>query len=305
MRIGRLGNWAMCDADGPHGWVPSTIEGSILWMRAHLRGESGVLPLDLPALRKMDPASGHGVSPDADMGLNGRPDALVTPTGQVVDLPGEKTIYDLLDEKLAEAERTRPRLAGEELAACVRQLAGIRLPEAVVEPDVPFDLYRPEKETAAPVLIVADCGRTNAAAVARAEAAKAAGSLVMVADVAGFGELGEMRHDFYGSPRPEEGTAVMLYILGESLVGRRATDILACASYLRGLSGKPVTLVAARTAVIPAAHAFAADRGVFGATEFDERPESWSSQLRGREPIGYCDCVYGALLHYDWTDLLD
>ena len=304
MRIGRLDNWAMCDADGPHGWVPSTIEGSILWMRAHLRGESGVLPLDLPALRKMDPASGHGVSPDADKGLNGRPDALVTPTGQVVDLPGEKTIYDLLDEKLAEVERTRPRLAGEELAACVRQLAGIRLPEAVVEPDVPFDLYRPERETAAPVLIVADCGRTNAAVVARAEAAKAAGSLVMVADVAGFGELGEMRHDFYGSPRPEEGTAVMLYILGESLVGRRATDILASAAYLKGLSGKPVTLVASRTAVIPAAHAFAADRGVFGATEFDERPESWSSQLRGREPIGYCDCVYGALLHYDWTDLL-
>ena len=126
----------------------------------------------------------------------------------------------------------------------------------------------------------------------------------MVVDVAGFGELGEMRHDFYRSPRPEEGTAVMLYILGESLVGRRATDILACAAYLKGLSGKPVTLVAARTAVIPAAHAFAADRGAFSAVEFAEKPDSWSVRFRGRDPIPYCDCVYGALRHYDWTDLI-
>ena len=297
-RIGRLDNWEMCDADGPHGWVPSTITGSVLWMRAHLRGESAALPLDLPALRALD--SG----PIADEGLHGRDDALVTPTGRVVDLAGEKTVYDRLDEKLAAAERTRPALKGEALAACVRKLAGIRLPVDAAKPDVPFDLYRPEKESAAPMLIVADCGRTNAEIVTRAAAAKAAGSLVMVADVAGFGELGKMRHDFYGSPRPEEGTAVMLYILGESLVGRRATDILACAAYLKALSGQPVTLVAARMAVIPAAHAFAADRGVFGATEFSERPESWSAQLRSREPIGYCDCVYGALLHYDWTDLL-
>ena len=164
-RIGRIDNWAMCDADGPHGWVPSTIAGSVLWMRAHLRGESAALPLDLPALRARDAV------PLADKGLNGRDDALVTPTGRVIDLPGEKTIYDLFDEKLAICERTRPRLSDEDLAACVRRLAGIRLPETVAEPSVPFDLYRPEKETAAPVLIVADCGRTNAMAVARAEAA--------------------------------------------------------------------------------------------------------------------------------------
>ena len=125
----------------------------------------------------------------------------------------------------------------------------------------------------------------------------------MVADVAGFGELGEMRRRFYGSARPEEGAAVMLYILGESMVGRRATDILSCAAYLKVLSGKPVTLVAARTAVIPAAHAFAADRATFGATEFTERPPSWADQLRGRGQIPYCDCVYGALRAYDWTDL--
>ena len=295
-RIGRTGNWAQCDVDGPHGWVPSTIAGSVLWMRAHLGGESAALPLDLPALRKLDAV------PLADKGLNGRPDALVTPTGRVIDLPGEKTVYDLLDEKLAACERMRPRLSGEALAACVRRLAGIRLPEGTAEPSVPFDLYRPERETAAPVLIVADCGRTNAAAEARAEAARAAGSVAMVADVAGFGELGVMRKSFYGSPRPEEGTAVMLFILGESLVGRRATDILACAAYLKRLSGRPVTLVAARTAVIPAAHAFAVNRMCFGGLELTERPASWADQVRGRGLVSYCDGVFGALRAYDWTD---
>ena len=106
---------------------------------------------------------------------------------------------------------------------------------------------------------------------------------------------------------PEEDTAVMLYLLGESMVGRRASDILVLADWLKGRFGRPARLLSTGSVAIAAAHAFAAERGLFSGIEVSRTPPSWSElvEATGAPPANrYAWCVHGALLEYDWTDLL-
>ncbi len=52
-----------------------------------------------------------------------------------------------------------------------------------------------------------------------------------------------------------------------------------------------------------AAHAFAADPGLFGKVEFAEPPPSWAESVERSLDVPMSICVNGALLAYDWTDL--
>ena len=100
----------------------------------------------------------------------------------------------------------------------------------------------------------------------------------------------------------------MLYLMGESMVGRRATDILAIAEWLRGRGFADVAVVAKNDVAISAAHAFAAQPGAISSVRTVDAPPSWcemlSSENDGRENLRYTFIVNGALLYYDWTDLV-
>lgn len=96
----------------------------------------------------------------------------------------------------------------------------------------------------------------------------------------------------------------MLYLLGSSLVGRRAGDLVALGRSLQARYGQKPQLVGFGRIAVAAAHAHAAAPGLFAACELHAAPPSWSDAVRSRQRIDYASAVHGALLKYDWTDLV-
>ena len=166
-RLGFAGPYWHFHCDGPHGLPPPTRAAQVDWMRHCMDVDEATgasLPRDSEAARVPLPrgcdSSGkrHScrfpIKPLAEyqaLGGTGNDDpantsplpfpasaSFCTPTHQVRDLPGFRSVYDLIaDEatRLAKARTTRTR---EELRTIVRRRAGIRpladLPAAVQEP---------------------------------------------------------------------------------------------------------------------------------------------------------------------------
>lgn len=330
-KVGTTGNYAFNFSPGPHGWMESTESASADWMAAWLQGRTDLLPLAVekyPAL-DLDPNLAA-----VDKGLVGD-EIGVTPERRTMKLPGARKIHDVLRDRLSQLRLQRPATrTPEEWSALVRARAGITLPGtdvlktvtrgtdrcadvqvtrlAFVRPDglyLPAVLLEgPKPDPAvAPVLLAAAKGRADCAAEAAEALAK--GARVLVADVSGAGEIGEAKHVFYGAKdTPEEGTSIMLYLMGESMVGHRATDLLALGEWLARRYGKRPALVARGSVGVAAAHARVADRRAFAGIAVVEPPASWTEFLeRPGRPLDYryTSCVNGALADYDWTDLMN
>ncbi len=316
--------YGMTDVPGPHGWKESTRTSSVQWMRRWLMDDASALPIDVDACRRKD--LGFNVRA-VDHGLD-QPDYNVTPGGKIADLPGFRSVYELLKDDLAAARKARKVRTPSETSALVRRVAGIRQPDDV--PVVPVEVSRQEVKSlvilktafqfdgglavpvvefvpqvgnrAAPVLIVGDAGRV--ASCDRVEALLAQGMPVAVADLIGTGEIGAARHRFYGAKNDDEEIAVLYYMLGRSLVGVRAEELLAIAKHMRSEFGAAPRVVACGRLAIPAAHALAAAPDLVASVEIVAPPESWTEVVEKSLSYPYANSVNGALLHYDWTDLL-
>ncbi len=311
--------YGMTDVPGPHGWKESTRASSVLWMRRWLMDDTSALPIDVDACRRLDIGFEIG---KVDHGLD-KPDYNVTPNGKVSELPGFRSVYDLLKDDLKKALESRAPAQAE----TVRRVAGIRLPDGVKataveiarqESDgltivktafqfeggllVPAVTLAPKGAVKAPVLLVGDAGR--GALRERAEALLADGTPVVVADLIGSGEIGSVKHKFYGAQNEDEEIAVMYYMLGKSLVGVRAEELLSIAARMKAEFGVAPRVVACGRMAIPAAHAFAAARDLVAGVETVDPPASWTEVVEQSLAYPYANAVNGALLHYDWTDLL-
>ena len=313
--------YGMTDVPGPHGWKESTRASSVLWMRRWLMDDASALPIDVDACRRLDVGFEIG---KVDHGLD-NPDYNVTPNGKVSELPGFRSVYDLLKDDLAKAREGRASSRPD--AETVRRVAGIRPPDEVKAPAlelsrqetngltvtktafqfeggllVPTATFVPQRAANAPVLLVGDAGR--GALLDRVEALLAQGTPVMVADLIGAGEIGAVKHRFYKAANDDEEIAVLYYMLGKSLVGVRAEEMLALARHLKGAFGAAPRVVACGRMAIPAAHAFAAARELVAGVETVDPPASWTEVVEQSLVYPYANAVNGALLHYDWTDLL-
>jgi lysophospholipase L1-like esterase/dienelactone hydrolase len=323
-RFGWGGRLAMIDVPGAHGWKEGTRTGSIQWMRRWLADDETALPLDVEYLRALCAAYDAKA---ADCGLQGA-EAWVTAGGQVRDLPGARSVHDLMRDELAVVETRRSPLTDDAARAqAVRRVAGIRERAALsavraevarfVRPGItvirqtftrpsglalPTVTLVPDNAAAAPVLVVADGGKSNAVAVV--EAYLQAGHPVMAADLTAVGEIGACKHRFYGAKNDDEGVAVMLDLLGRSLVGLRAEDILICAqAHAEAFGGRPVVLCATGDLAIAASHAVAAEAGLFAKLDLRDKPLSWSEVIRSGGRFSFSNCVQDALRAYDWPEL--
>jgi len=132
----------------------------------------------------------------------------------------------------------------------------------------------------------------------------------MIADITGIGEIGREKFFFYGAKdRPDEGLGAMCYLMGEPLVGRRATDLRVLAElFAKRCGGAKPQLLASGPLAIPAAHAFAADPSAWSGIELVERPDPWFKVLKdgAANPVElrYADIVPRAAMSYDWTELV-
>ena len=158
----------------------------------------------------------------------------------------------------------------------------------------------------APVVVVSDEKRRFALAP-KLRSYLEKGRPVAVADLRGFGETATSRHSFYGSPNADEEIAVLYYALGDSLVARRAEDLLLVARYVSETLGEaPPDLLAEGRAVMPAVHAHFLERDAFGGIEIYRAPLGWSALLEDdTASYPFANCIQGALHEYDWMDLLD
>ena len=325
---GTFSRYELTEAAGKHGWKAGMLATSIAWMRRWLRDEQATLPTAAERFR-MDVAH-----PPSSLGLEtmlSQDEGRVTETGSVLDLAGSRSVYQVIRDDLELYVAKRPKMTAAERAASAVKAARIRpraeadLQTVVVseikangrsivrlgfaEPTgftMPGVLFVPEKVAAAPRLYAGDRGRvafTNEAAASLAE-----GHPVLVVDLEGFGEIGVTKRRIHVGSCVDDGLGKIHYLLGDSLVGRRAEQLRAAADELKYRFDAVPEIVVDGTVAIPAAHARAADADLFTRLTIRNPPLSWSEAVRRAvvEPIQwtYTDAVQGALREYDWTELL-
>lgn len=324
-----VSRYGMTDLEGPHGWREASRLSSVQWMRRWLAGDATTPAIDVPALRLHDRAFlKAGGLKAVDVGPRGKA-GWVTPANSVAKLPGFKSIYAYLRDDLRAAEKARPGTRTDaELAAIAARRAGIRpvnacgfsfevkdttsLPngvqvirEVLIRPGyapVPAVTFLPKGKAKGALLVTDD--RHRAIHPYRVAEALAAGKAITVADLSGTGETGRCKHRFYNAKNGDEEAAVLHYLLGESLVGVRAEEIVSLAASLKGRSHCNVELVPHGRTCIPAAHARAVASDLISGVTCLIKPLSWREAVETSAVIPFADVVHGALLDYDWTDLL-
>jgi len=297
--LGKPDQVAKVEHDDKHGWAKPMREASVRWMARWLKG------IDAPVL-------------EADsIKLIDEREMQVTRTGNVSELAGERAAVDILRDRL-KAARLAP--AGQ-LSQAVRQAAGIRsgvtattrgtfnLPAAGKAERLVLDregmplpgLFHTPARTGnkPPVLLVHSDGKEKARALA--DPFLAEGRLVLNLDLRGHGETMNKLNNFYGDS--DGSDSYLAYLLGESLVGQRAEDLLAAAAWLEAKGGGKPDLVAFGWTTTPALHAAVAQAEAFGNVSLREAPKDWSEVVQKSLPHRYSDVVHGALMRYTLADL--
>ena len=253
--------------DGPHGLPASTRAAQTDWMRYHLCGATR--PRSLAAYRSLDPGPEKSDDPSNKAGYPfNTNDTFFTSTRQVRDLPGFRSVYALIAERALELKAKRTSKTRTELREIVRRRAGIRTLE----------------------------------------------------DLTGAGGGGRPPLPVFDHPRfgwwylrgpwgcKRENEAGMLATLGRSVVGRDAERIvIQSAADAAANGGKQVVLKAKGWDCIAAAHAYAAEPQLFSGIEFTERPPSWTEMIANPDTKddSFAIGVWGALVDYDWVDLVE
>ncbi len=315
----------LVEARAPHGFSRLLREGAARWMLRHLREE--------PREVFEEP-----MTPFEENQLR------CTPQGQVMLLPGARSVIDL-NRQWEQRLRPRRRQAWSQLDArqrrrLVRRTAGVRpleeLPElkaTLVAKEtrprftlqkwvfslhsglpIPAVLLVPKELKGPPVLWLHPQGKARLAAGSPAlEHFLAQGRPVLAADLPGCGETrpGERNWaaDYFG---PLYDETMLLYLLGESMVGLRAEHTLALARWLQARpefkqqTRSGVLLVAHQELTVPALHAAALEPQLFLRVELVRGIRSWAEVVETPVPRNQLvNVVHGALRHYDLPELVD
>lgn len=321
----KLGDrYLLNDALGPHGWSEATRTSSVEFIANHLFAKTDKV-VDVDGNRLLD----YGFEMDkSDRGLSADERGCFSlPLGS--GLPGAKSILSVIADKAQVVEKSRHRMGREERTGRIRQLAkipdvrdvrfkeyeqidagdGVIVTKIVAQfgSGRPMPVMKIAKKGAddrqSALIVAAYRGRMEGLALAAKQIE--AGTTVYLVDVAGIGEVGEQQQAFYGcEDRQDEGLGGTLFLLGETLVGWRAGDLIALARYV---GGAPDLLVNGPLA-IAAAHARAAYPELWGRLILKDVPPSWKRILEyeGKDiEFHYADLVPKAYLCYDWKDLIE
>jgi pimeloyl-ACP methyl ester carboxylesterase len=290
-------------------------EGAVRWLARWLQGR--VATIEAPDLDRF-----------TDEELQ------VTPEGQVMLLPGERSIYDLntaYEETLAaEREKRLAEMTPDALRDKVRAIAGIRpledlpVPEVktaeaakaaggrvsrlvfVPEPGIalPAVAYWPDRRSAAPVILLHEGGKK--AVKKEAEKRMRAGHPVLAVDLRGTGETQQAGQSKFGADLGTDWEDyVKAYVLGLSYAGMRAEDLLVCARWFAKETGADRIAVRATGNIgVPALHAAALEPDLIGPLHIEKTLASWRYAVRQRPTRNQLiNTVHGVLRVYDLPDL--
>ena len=303
------------DNDEGHNYNRTQREGFVRWMARWLQ-------------QRVEPIT------EPDIELFTEEELWCTPKGQVMLLPGERSIYDLnaeLENQLAGERATRlSQMSIPEIQVMVRSIAGIRpikeLPDPLVEkgpeeqtgagnisrytfrPEegilLPAVLYTPKKVKEGPVLLLHEEGK--GAVVDKALTLMKSGKAVLAVDVRGNGETeqhGQLNYENYLGTDWED--FYKAYVLGRSYVGMRAEDILVCARWLAArYHTESVTMDVSGNLGVPALHAAAMEPQLVKKLHLDRTLASWQHVVHQHPTHNQLiNTVHGALRSYDLPDL--
>lgn len=255
-RLGRPEQADLAEADEPHGFSRPLRIAATRWMRRWLLGHDDAI--DEPELSVFTAEQ-----------------LRCTPRGQVLFLKDERSVFDLARETAKTlADRRVARWQGESAAervARVRRVAGIRPTKELTEVKaerverlerdgyfvekllirrsdqvvLPALRYLPRDMAPTrgegPILYVDETGKASGAADNGPLAAWAkAGRVVLAVDLEGWGETYRRHPRDWGGELfgPNTQEFFLAYLLGQSLVGIHAEDLLAAANFLRS-EGEP------------------------------------------------------------------
>lgn len=314
----------LVETDETHGFHLQLREGAVNWMNRWLQGKDG--HVSEPAFEVL-----------------AKPDYTVTEGGQVLDLPDERTVFDVNADAEKVLAATRAKLWDEtpqqELLDRVRDIAGIRrtalLPRAKVEQitSIARDGYELRKLTLShedgivlPALVMLPAQRNGQAVLyfdgegkhraltagGEFEQLACSGTMVVAVDLRGLGEL----HDriavtYNGMPATKDWQQwFMAYLLEKSYLGMWTEDVLSAARWLRTYettrdARNRIRVIGVGHAGPAVLHAAALERELYAQVELRETLDSWSSVVTDRQGCGamMLNTVHGALKVYDLPDL--
>ncbi len=326
---------AMTEADAKHGFVQPLREAACRFLLRWLadRDQAVAEPPGLEVLSVAEMAC--------------------LPQGSVLTLPGARSCVDLAAaeaRRLAEVrgaglppktlrERARARSgmrpAGAPAApsrvtvVSTRNEGDVRVERLGIETEpgvvLPGELWTPAAGGPSSgteprdVVFVAGDGLTGAAAAIGEIVA--AGRRVLAVDPRGMGGTRPAPQQYFDVARhgPNGQDFYLAYLLGQSIVGMQADDIVACGRWLAAAdtatvaspaeqAPQPIALVAVGLATVPAVHAAAVHPEVFASCRCEAPPRSWSSYVQdgplAGQPLPLASLVHGALLDYDLPDLM-
>ena len=337
--LGRGDCFQLIDTSGPHLWAESSKQAEYLWFRKHLKGEDVWEGDDCAKFQKYN--LGFSLDdPKVDVGLAREQKNLVTPTGNVLDLPGELTVYDLIRDEARILEGARKPVTPEIVRAATgirkagfhaeaydrldQELANGKSSTVTLLTDDGIALqmftFRPNAPKAGlnPVMIVSDELNSVAHAERVEEILRREGRSAVILEARGWGltgrffrnhrgEGGASATKYYGCPTMDEMVTMKYYHLGENMVAHRAEDMLSAADAAKKVLGsnKPFDIEAYGRACIPAAHARFVGEGRFAGMKMVKPTWSWKQMIDDENLYTrFADVVHGAYRHYDWTDLV-
>ena len=321
----------LVEADAPHGFTEQLRVGAVRWMRRWL------LEIDEPVSEPELP-----IRSDAELQC--------TPDGQVMLLPGERSVFELNRAEQQRLEQQKSRLwkdsSPDELREAVRATTGVSSPENLPRyaarqagQVLNRDGYHVEKlileaEGRAPLVALGFIPEMPAEAVflylhgddksvdadvgGPIEQLVLQGNLVLAVDLSGLGELAgggdsesRRRHWSRALFGPDGESFWLAYLLGKSLVGLRAEEILGAAAFLEDYhvaksSDRSIHLVGIAASGLPALHAMAIEPQRFASLYLKQTLRSWKDVLVAS--LGHrhlAETVHGAVRLYDLPDLVE
>jgi dienelactone hydrolase len=296
----RLGHPDMIDLaapDAPHGFTLQLREAVTRFMARHLLGKDIVV-------REVEKLPDSFT--DEELRALSEPDWTTeqlqcTPKGQVLLLPGERSVFQINAETAAKLKTAResglgPKTIREAIGAAesvsepkVEVLAKIERGSLTIEKlamkaedafQLPALLYSPAQPNGHAVLYLH--GESMKADAEAIEQLVKAGNIVLAAELRGIGA----------------------YLMGKSYVGIRTDDVRSWARFLKSRSSS-LSLIAIGEAAIPALHAAALERDTFSKITLRRMITSYESLVGADETFDQMvNLIHGVLRHYDLPDLI-
>jgi dienelactone hydrolase len=339
-RLGRAEAVDLNAPDAPHGYTLQQREAAVRWMHRWLVGSEKLIR-EVQSLPDTFTDDQLRAMTKADWT---KEQLYATPRGQVMLLPGEKSVFQLNAERAAALRAPRQAawaaLSASDRRERVRATIRAAAPDTVAAPAVvvtgtvnrpgytvrklvltiderlrlPALLFVPPNARGPATLYLHGTSMTtDAAPGGPIERLVLSGQVVLAAELRGIGETesGHERRDYgYGRFGRDNQEIYLAYLNGQSFVGLRADDVRRWTQVLRGaeLTARAPTevhLTAVGEAAIPALHAAMLQPDDFQRVQLRRMIGSWESVVSATETFDQLvNVVHGALQHYDLPDLV-